>query len=66
MVCLVSVSISWISLVQRSSSRRVKLVSKSIVNTSKNDGCKAYKTIRVMKRLIRGMNSSLDSEVQCK
>ena len=65
-LCLVSVSISWISLVQRSSSRRVKLVSKSIINTSKSNGCKAYETIRVVKRLIRGMDSSLDSEVQCR
>ena len=37
-----------------------------MVYTSMSNGCKAYKTIRVIKRLIRGMNSSLDSEVQCK
>ena len=62
----VSFSISLISLVQCSSSRRVKLVSKSMISTGKSNGCKAYEAIRVMKRLIRGMDSSLDSEVQCR
>ena len=39
-LCLVSFPISLISLVQRSSSRRAKLVSKLMTNTGKSNGCR--------------------------